>query len=120
MKCIIGDLVVIWRVWVIWGYCKKAAAGPALSWAATIGNLFLRRFTRKEPVLILSSSGLYWLLLHARSSAGVGARKRLGSISVGGGIHGIDIGHQLYRGRRGCLPLLVCYHEQIFVLYVRT
>ncbi|KAI0705228.1 hypothetical protein BC835DRAFT_562466 [Cytidiella melzeri] len=36
LNCIIGDLVVIWRVWAIWGRSKKAIAVPVLSWLASI------------------------------------------------------------------------------------
>lgn len=34
----IGDLVVIWRVWVIWSRSWKAIMAPVVFWAASIGN----------------------------------------------------------------------------------
>ncbi|KAI0083938.1 hypothetical protein BDY19DRAFT_604548 [Irpex rosettiformis] len=49
LNCIIGDMVVIWRVWVIWARNKRAVAVPALSWLGSIVALIGSSYVLSLP-----------------------------------------------------------------------
>ena len=41
MQCYIGDAIVIWRAWVLWGKSAKALTIPGLLWLASVGMSML-------------------------------------------------------------------------------
>ncbi|KAI0825787.1 hypothetical protein BC629DRAFT_1586657 [Irpex lacteus] len=58
LNCIFGDLIVIWRVWVIWGRNKKAVAVPAILWAASLVTFAGSVYALSRPRGIWREEGL--------------------------------------------------------------
>ena len=38
LQCVIGDTIVIWRAWTLWGHKSKAVMVPVFFWVASVGE----------------------------------------------------------------------------------
>lgn len=39
LQCIIGDIIVMWRVWALWSRSWKVTSLPGIFWIASIGTI---------------------------------------------------------------------------------